>query len=289
MKKKLPNFFIVGAPKAGTTSLYAYLNMHPEVYMPLTIKEPDFFSHEEILKQQLYYNSTHITSGVQYETLFKNVKEQKAVGEASVSYLFYPGTAKKIYDFNPLAKIIIILREPVERAYSHYLMDCRLGLIKDSFEEIILKKSSGNYADMYYQQIVLLGEYGNQVKRYIDLFGEKQVKILVYNQLTTDPKGLMKEIFSFLEIDENFAIDTSQMHNTYSTPNNVWVEKLYQMHYLRNSISKMFPDTFKNAIRGKLFKKSKKPEMSASAREFLRAHYKRDIEVVREIVGIKCW
>lgn len=289
MLKKFPNFFIVGAPKAGTTSLYSYLNKHPEVYMPLTIKEPDYFSHEEILKQDLYYNTTHITSKAQYEALFSGVGTQKAVGEASVSYLFYPGAAKKIHDFNPSAKIIIILRDPVERAYSHYLMDFRLGLIKDSFEEVVFRKSSSRYAKMYYQQVVLLGEYGDQVKRYINTFGNSQVKILLYDRLKAKPEYLMKEIFSFLEIDEGFEIDMSQKHNTYAAPKNRWVEKMYQMHHLRSSISEVIPTTLKSVIRSSFFKEGKKPEMSMEAKEFLKVHYKKDVEIVRQITNSQCW
>ena len=159
MNGKKPNFFIVGAPKAGTTSLYAYLSMHPEVFMPSTIKEPDYFSHKAILAQNLYYNTTHVTNLEEYLDLFSLANGEKAIGEASVSYLYYQEAARNLYDFNPEARIIIILREPVERAFSHYLMDARLGLIKATFDDIVFEKLSGQpYADMYYQQVVSFGK-----------------------------------------------------------------------------------------------------------------------------------
>lgn len=289
LMNKLPNFFIVGAPKAGTTSLYEYLSRHEEVFMPKAIKEPDYFSHEAILKQDLYYKTTHITVEKKYLALFDDVKDQKALGEASVSYLFYSGTAKKIYDFNPKAKIIILLRDPIERAYSHYLMDCRLGLIKDSFEEIILKQKAHRYTNMYYQQIVLLGEYGVQLQRYLDVFRKDQVKIFLYDQLKEDPEGLMREVCDFLEIANYFKAGIHEKHNAYAAPKNAWVEKIYQMHQLRGGISKIVPNGIKSGIRNAFFKDSKKPAMSLSAREFLKIHYEKDIEVVRSITGIDCW
>ena len=95
-----PNFFIVGAPKAGTTSLYHYLDQHPEVFMS-QIKETNFFSIEEIKSQGLFYNEEKIKSLDQYLNLFKDVSNQKAIGEASVSYLFYNSVPTKIYKFNP--------------------------------------------------------------------------------------------------------------------------------------------------------------------------------------------
>ena len=84
-----PNLFIVGAAKAGTTSLYHYLNEHPEIFMSV-IKETNYFAYEEIKAQNLFYNEEHIITMEQYEHLFADAKDAKVAGEASVSYLFYP-------------------------------------------------------------------------------------------------------------------------------------------------------------------------------------------------------
>src|SRR4051794_4060836 len=113
----MPNFFIVGTPKAGTTSLYHYLEEHHDIYMA-PIKETNFFSYHEIKSQGLFYNEEHISSLNQYQEQFKSVKNEKAVGEASVSYLYYPSVPLKIKEFNPKAKIIIVLRNPIDRGFS---------------------------------------------------------------------------------------------------------------------------------------------------------------------------
>ena len=129
------DFFIVGAPKAGTTSLYYYLNEHPEIVMS-TQKETDFFSDESLQKQRLYYGKNRIETIEKYHALFRQ-KQDKIYGEASVSYLFYEDVPKKIKTYNPKAKIIIMLRNPTDRAFSHYLMDYRLGLLSTSLDRII--------------------------------------------------------------------------------------------------------------------------------------------------------
>lgn len=287
--EKIPNFFIVGAPKAGTTALYEYLSVHPAVFMPGNMKEPDYFSHEEILQQQLYYKTSHITEELQYKALFAGVKNQKAIGEASVSYLFYPKTAQNIYKFNPEAKIIIILREPVERAYSHYLMDLRLGLLNVELEEIVFRKLKHKFADMYYQQIVLLGKYAEQILRYLEVFKPTQIKILFYDHLKANPEDVMKSIFKFLGVDADFYVDTSQKHNAYVAPKNRLIAKMYQMHQIRSSISQLVPDSVKNSLRSSLFRESKKPKMSDEVRDFLTSYYKSDIEMVRQITGFEGW
>src|SRR5690606_18327787 len=127
---KGPNFFIVGVVKGGTTSLYRYLVQHPQVYMS-PVKETNFFSREVIdtnlftkdykhdvdvnLKEFLQSDFTeiihiaHVTEVEDYNLLFKKVKEETAIGEISNSYILYPGVAEKIYNYNPQAKIIMIL------------------------------------------------------------------------------------------------------------------------------------------------------------------------------------
>ena len=100
-------------------------------------KEINFFSNQEILSQNLYYNNSVCDSMENYLKHFINSENYKVVGEASVSYLFYQNVAEKIYKFNNEAKILIILRDPVMRAFSHYLMDYRLGYTKSDFSSII--------------------------------------------------------------------------------------------------------------------------------------------------------
>ena len=174
------DFFIVGAPKAGTTSLYHYLNEHPQIEMSLQ-KEPDYFSDKAIQSQGLYYSKNRIDTEEKYNRLFNTQKKDVIFGEGSVSYLFYPNVAQDIKAYNPIAKIIIMLRNPIDRAFSHYLMDYRLGLVSDSFEDIINKKSKHKNAHLFYQQYLKVGEYAAQLKRYFDVFDKENILLIDFD------------------------------------------------------------------------------------------------------------
>ena len=171
--------FIVGAPKAGTTSLHYYLNEHPEILMS-SVKEPDFFLEKEIDDLGLYYGTTRIETSDKYHNLFSDKKDEEIFGESSVSYLYYPEVPKRIKEYNTEAKIIIMLRNPVDRAFSHYLMDFKLGLLSDKFEDVFNKKEG-----LKFQQYFLLGNYYEQVKRYFDKFSKENVHIIWYSDFKT--------------------------------------------------------------------------------------------------------
>ena len=173
------DFFIVGAPKAGTTSLYHYLNEHPKISMS-SVKEPNYFSHEELENQKLYYKSNKINSLDSYHNLFPTRDANLIYGEASVSYLFYKNVAEKIKTYNRMQKIIILLRNPIERAFSHYLMDARLGLISKSFESVVDGFETTSKNKLYYQQYIELGKYYNQILNYKRLFNDKNILIIDY-------------------------------------------------------------------------------------------------------------
>src|SRR6266849_533449 len=132
-----PNFFLVGAAKAGTTSAYAYLSQHPQVFFP-RIKEPHFFTRVRPSGEQRFFVEA-ITDRTAYLRLFRGARGFGVVGDASPSYLWHPHVAHRIRARVPDAKIAIILRDPVERAHSHYLMDYREGVQDLSFYEALVR------------------------------------------------------------------------------------------------------------------------------------------------------
>ena len=146
--KTEPNFFIVGAPKAGTTSLYKYLESHPDIFMS-ALKETNYFSFTEIEEQKLYYREKGVSDWNSYLSLFENASGKKAIGEASVSYLFYPKTARAIKEKFSDARIIIMLRNPAERALSHYFMDYKMGYVKRKFSEIVFQPRETHLQKMH--------------------------------------------------------------------------------------------------------------------------------------------
>jgi len=280
----LPNFIIAGAPKAGTTSLYHYLSEHPQVFMSEP-KEVNYFSKEEILQQGLYYKDFKAKDLQEYEQLFETVTDEKAIGEGSVSYLFYPKTPKKIKECIPNVKIIMILRSPLERGYSHYLMDYRLGLVDLTYEDIVYKKSNHKYRDLYYQQYVEVGLYYAQVKRYLDLFDKKQIKIYFQEDLREDTNIIIDDLYKFLNIAKTFTTDTDKQHNAFSMPKNKIIKKLYSSHSIRTTLSKIFPQFLKDFLLNNLFERNKKPVLNNEIKAYLLSIYKPDIQKLEKLLG----
>lgn len=224
----LPNFLIVGAAKSGTTSFDRYLSDHPDIYIPPK-KEAHYFSTPDF--PPLFrgpgddgMNLYTIRNRTEYEQLFNCVRHEKAIGESSVFYLYYPGTAKRIYSEIPDAKIIILLRNPVQRAYSAYM-----HLIRDERETLCFEESlkteqerkTGDFEPMWlYHE---LGLYAKQVKQYLDVFGRRQVKVILFEEFIRNPESQLKDVFHFLEIDSDVHIDTSVQHNESGRPKSRWI------------------------------------------------------------------
>ena len=270
------NTFIVGAPKTGTTSLYYYLNQHTNVCMS-SIKEPNFFSAKEV--NSLFYKSQIVDDINEYHKLFSQNKKQ-IIGEASVSYLFFNEVPNRIYKYNPKAKIIILLRNPIERALSHYLMDFRLGFCSENFEDIIAQPE---IFPQYYQQYLELGNYFLQLKRYLNVFNENQLSIVFYDDLKSNSQKVMKHIFSFLEIE--FQDLDYSIQNSFLSPSNIFVSELYKFNSLRKIVKSLFPEPFLSLVKSIFFSNNSKPTFSDSIIKQLNAYYKSDIVELEKLLN----
>nr|MDJ0649638.1 sulfotransferase [Xenococcaceae cyanobacterium MO_188.B19] len=191
-KMIMPNFLIIGAAKAGTTSLYNYLKEHPQIYMS-PVKEPRFFY---LMNEKLDFRGpgdenilNSSTSDLEdYSTLFQGVSNEIAIGEASSMYLYHPKTPKRIKSYVPDVKMITILRDPVERAYSHFLMNVKNGLEPlTDFVQVLQEEEiriRSNWGSNWHHKA--RGFYYSQVKRYFDIFDRSQIKIYLYEDLKTN-------------------------------------------------------------------------------------------------------
>lgn len=279
----LPNFFIVGAPKSGTTSLYHYLDHHPEVFMS-PVKEPNYFSYEDTVQQNLYYKERGIGNLADYEKLFESVNGQKVIGEASVSYLFYENVPSRVSEKIPNAKILILLRNPVDRAFSHYFMDYKLRYINTSFEEVLYKKNKHVNQPLYYQQYIELGMYFSQVKRYLDAFGQNQVKIYIYEDLVNDVESLIKDLYTFLEIDLAYTSDLEKKYNSFEAPRNGLIRLIYSIGWLRRGIKKIVPQGGVSGIKNLFFSKTGGQKHESTIR-YMKDLYKDDIIQLEKLIG----
>ena len=277
------DFFIVGAPKAGTTSLYYYLNEHPEIEMS-TQKETDFFSDSAIQKQGLYYGENRINTLEKYHNLFPTTQEKK-YGEASVSYLFYEDVPEKIKAYNSKGKIIIMLRNLVDRAFSHYLMDYRLGLISSTLEEVIECKSYNKKSKLFYQQYIELGLYFKQVKRYLEIFGSENVHIILYQDFKNDIEVIMKKVYHFLEVDSKFEPKFEKKYNTFSIPKNNFIRIVYSFVGLRKFLKFVIPENLVKRMKNTFFKKDEKPELSLKLRKKMNELFLHDINLLEDLLS----
>jgi len=213
--KRIPNFLIVGAAKAGTTSLYEYLRQHPDIFMP-EWKELSFFIGDP-------FGPLHrVRKPAYYYKVFSGAKKHKALGEASTSYLFDRAAPAIIKSKLGTAKILIILRDPVAMSYSLFNHQSRKeGETITDFEAALAveekrrkdpefkKKCYGWHANYYYFQ---RGLYYEQVQRYLDTFGKDHVKILLFEELAQDAVKVVQEAYRFLGVDDTFVPDI-KVHN----------------------------------------------------------------------------
>ena len=277
------DFFIVGAPKAGTTSLYHYLNEHPQVEMS-SQKEPDYFSDKAINEQGMYYGKNRVNTLDKYESLFAQ-KESVVYGECSVSYLFYDNVAEAIKKYNPNAKIIIMLRNPIERAFSHYLMDYRLGLVSESFEDIIAKKSKHKNAHLFYQQYIEVSNYSRQIQRYLDFFEKENILFIDYEDFKKNVSKTVDKAYNFLNISTDFAADVNRKYNNFAMPKNKGIRFIYSFIFLRKVLAFLFPIYLVKSIRVLLFRVDKKPKLLKGTRDQLRKIFKNDIKKLEKVLG----
>lgn len=301
-----PNFFIVGAAKAGTTALQEMLSRHPNIYMS-PIKEPNFFSEDikktdfislnkKIKKSKIEFDSNgnivprhqlYLDTKESYLSLFKasNKENHKIKGEASVSYLYSKDAAKNIYSFNPESKIIIILRNPIERAFSHFLMDLRLGntnhtnfidAVKSDFES---KNKGWGISHLYIE----LGLYHNQIQRYFQVFPKEQIKIYSYEEFKKNNQAILEGIYKFLEIPF-FEIDIKNNSNKARVIKNKYYQKLYTK--FRPFLGKILSIELKLKIKNHIFTTNGLPELTSDDRKFMNQYFSDDINALKKITSI---
>ncbi|ASC69283.1 hypothetical protein XM38_002100 [Halomicronema hongdechloris C2206] len=220
---KLPNFLIIGVQKAGTSSVYHYLKGHPQVYMS-PIKEPNFLMRDwqSDPTTRVQRNKGKIRTLEAYCQLFQASQDEVAIGEASPNYLFhYQSAADQIQKYVPQAKLICILRNPVDRAYSDYLMHLR-DAIHDkprSLSEQIRYRAQQSF-------IIRKGFYYAPLKHFYTIFGREQLRVYLYDDLCESAVDFMQEIYRFLEVDSSFRPDVSRKAQVAQVPQNQWLNKL---------------------------------------------------------------
>jgi Sulfotransferase family len=297
----LPNFFLAGAPKAGTTSLYHYLEQHPQIYM-CPIKEPCYFASEfrpESCAQELmpgvergrrelrkYLDGPMcerrfggmVTGWEDYVRLFRHVRGETAIGEASAGYLWSETAARNIHAKIPAAKVLLMLRNPADRAYSQYLHQVAVGGLRFSFRRQIeanLQNRSRKFSLQY--PLLEFGLYHGQVTRFLDVFPRQNMCIHLYDDYRADAAATMANIFRFLGVDDTFTSDTSQRHLELSLPRLSGVTHTLRRLGIWQAIKRITPLKLMPAARRVAFTPRSNLAMDPEDRRYLVDYYAADI------------
>ena len=264
------DFMIIGAMKSGTTSLAHYLSRHPEICFSKE-KEPGFFSKYENWEKKI--NS--------YHALFNASPGQK-LGEASTMYTMrmdYPNVSDRLYKYNPNLKLIYILRDPVQRIISHYAHRYVRKRIKSSPENEVTADSS--YLDR--------SKYFYQISPYLDRFPRKNILFIIFEQFIEAPTRTMRNVSSFLGIDESFynqiefkaqnSSSNRKVIPVYTHVNQIEWLKAFGNKYLPSAVKRRLIDLFGNEIK-------QNPEFSKQLQSQLFEYLKEDIEQLETLLDV---
>ena len=278
-----PNLFIVGPPKTGTTSLYNYLDSVTGIFMSKN-KEPHYFAQSKLSKRKFF---KQINDKRKYLELFESVKDEKIIGEASTSYFADDLAPELIKRVSPDAHIIISLRDPVERIYSNYLFDFNNGLFKLSFsDELELGFKYWPNQDRYILRLQS-GVHSECVKRYLKIFGSKQVKILIFEEWIKNIKNTMNEIMEFLRMDYVFTDIIQDTYNPYAIPRGSISQMILGNTNIHKVSTSLFPNSTRDFLKRFLVKKGKKPKIREEDREKLVKFFQDDVRELEKLLGRK--
>lgn len=288
----MPNFLVIGAAKGGTTALHRYLKQHPQIFMSPR-KELRFFPFENNPPDYRgpgdEADAASMTINLEdYVAQFEGSDNFPARGEISPLYLYLPQSAERIRHYVPDAKLIAILRQPAERAYSHYLMIKRDGLETLSFKDALAAEDK-RVAECYGHRWHYLrrGFYAAQLKPYFANFKREQLKIYLYEDYISDPVGFAQDIFRFLNVDDTFVPDMSVRHNESKLARSRALQVfLTEPRAAKNLFKTFIPSRWSRRIGDRLRSRNlTRPPLSAELRRQLTEVYREDIKELQDMLG----
>jgi hypothetical protein len=272
-----PNLFVAGVEKGGTTSLWQYLDAHPEVFMS-AVKEPSYFTSDR-------HDAAKTES--RYLSLFRG-RGERWLGEASVRYFYDELAPARILAASPEARILVILRNPVDRAYSAYWGTVRSGYERRSFREAVeveLADGPAFRAENPRKAYVRRSYYHDPVERFLGMFGDR-VRILFLEELRRNPRGEMEGVYAFLGIEPEVAgtIDVDA-HNTFWSPRNRLVELAMSSVRARRVARAIVPKSVHRQLDRVLVTEGGKPELEPDLRHELEALFEAERPALESLLG----
>lgn len=289
-----PNFLIIGAAKSGTTALFQYLAQHPEVFA-CEPKEPHFMAFAGTTPNfrgpydDQVINRRATTTIEAYEKLFAGSTAARAVGEGSVSTLYYHDRSiANLKKYTPQARLLCILRNPIDRAFSAYMY--LLSLTRETVQDFSRawalepERIAGNYHHIWHYQ--RMGLYSEQLEPFMRSFPPEQLKVLLYDDFRRNPLEVVKDCCRFLEIDPHYSFPTRPAPLVSGRPRNRLLQSLLgRPSALKQAVRKLLPGWLTDGIRSfisrrNLARESMSPEMRRQLADF----YREDVRKLSDLL-----
>ena len=290
---KLPNFVVVGAPKCGTTSLYHYMAEHPDVFVPER-KELHYFSHPDMARNATGPEDAHVLRSLcstpeEYATYYDGAEGHAAVVDVSPSYLYYHDAAERMRTELGEPGIVVILRNPVEKAFSHYM-----HLVRDNREPLSFREGVAAEAERTQAGWAALWRYvGNSiyapgVARYREVFGDERVLVLFYEDLRADAESFVARVFEFLGVDAGVRPDVERVYHRSGRPRSKLLANVLSKAGPVSSLARaLLPEGVRNSVRAALqnMNTGAKDELDAETRAWLAPRFREDAENLAALLG----
>ena len=296
----IPNLFIVGQSKSGTSALYSMLKEHPEIFAS-PVKEPCYFCKDLIRESDTFHKRKAFfdyRDKEVYLKLFSKVRNEKVISESSTLYLYSRDAAEEIWNLNPNAKIIMILRDPVSYVISLHNEHFRKAQENvDDFERTILlekDRREGNHipphclfpSSLFYSDRI---KYAEQIARFQNKFGESNTKVIIYEDFKADNSGVFRKILEFLDVDPEF-IPKIKKQNISGSPRFPKLNTLIMSSSLKRRTQQVLPDSlysvFKPLWRKLLWKKKNPANITENFKKHLKEQYKPEVEKLSNFLNI---
>lgn len=290
----MPTFLAIGVAKAGTTSLYHYLQQHPQIYMS-PIKEPHFFCFGEApLPPFTGPGSENVqaritTTLAAYQALFAGWGTEKVAGEVCTTN-FMPRACARIKQYIPDARLIVILRQPAERAYSQFLHMQRVGWEPCANFAQALAAEPWRVQQPWLPTLCHTqpGFYYPILRQYLDCFAPEQLRVYLYEEWQAQPVRILQEIFTFLQVDPHFVPDMQIRHNSAAVPRSRWLLRLLRnAPHFSNRLKPLAPAYLRQRLRQLLttYNRTEPPPLDPQLRAQLIDLYRTDILQLQGLLG----
>lgn len=292
---RCPNALLIGAQKAGTTSLFDWIAQHPQVFANPAIKDCPFFWHD----------ATYKKGGGFYDSFFEKAGDEPILLGGNVNDIYFENVPERIHSMNPEAKLIICLRDPVERAYSAYAYAVERGHEDRGFSDAIMQEMSGhcydNLIDKTQKEYIGHGEYWKQIKRFLQFFDRSQLHIVFFEDIRNHPALVVKEVYCFLGIDDAYSPTLVKKNVTASPAKLSWVNRAIFNLSLRQpwwwaAMKNLFSRELRYRMRRGVMSLQRKggkrpPPPDPETTRVLAEYYKADNACIARFTGrdLNCW